>query len=97
MSHRVNHWHEALIDHVTEREWTDEDIAHLSHMIGHSALMSEQGVLAVLEFQQAIDERIEAEKQFDEVFVPGAQQGYGVDEVSRIPEDFLQQRFEGVE
>lgn len=69
MSHRVNHWHEALIGHVTERDWSDEDIAHLSHMIGHSALMSEQGVLTVLEFQQATDERIQAERDFDEVFV----------------------------
>ncbi len=98
MSHRVNHWHEALVEHLTEREWSDEDKAHFLHMVGHSALMSEQGVLSVLEFQQATDERIQAEKDFDEVFVPGAQQGYGVDPfVPRIPQDFFEQRFEGIE
>ncbi len=65
MSYRVNHHEEALIEHINEREWTQEDKEHFLHMIGRSALMSAQGVLTVLEFQQATDERIEAEKEFD--------------------------------
>lgn len=85
MSHRVNHWHEALVEHLDQREWSEGDKVHFLHMIGHSALMSEQGVLSVLEFQQATDERIQAEKDFDEVFVP------------RVPQDFFEQRFNGIE
>lgn len=78
MNHRVNFYHEQLMEHLTQREWTDEDKSHFLHMVGRSALMSEQGVLAVLEFQQATDERIEGEKAFDEAFVPG------------IPQDFFE-------
>lgn len=65
MSYRVNHHEEALIEHINEREWTQEDKEHFLHMIGRSALMSAQGVLTVLEFQQATDERIEADKEHD--------------------------------
>lgn len=78
MSHRVNHYHEQLIEHLDERKWSDEDKQNFLHMIGRSALMSTQGVLAVLEYQQATDERIEAERRFDEAFVPG------------IPQDFFE-------
>ena len=75
MSRRENIYHERLIEEVKRRDWTDEDIAHFTHMIGHSALMYDQGVLAVLEFQAATDgriaaERTEAEEDFDRVFVP---------------------------
>ena len=38
-------------------------------MIATTALTSDQGALRILEYQQAIDERIEAEKQHDEVFI----------------------------
>lgn len=65
MSHRVNHYHEQLIEHLDERKWSDEDKQHFLHLIGHSALMSEQGALSILEFQQATDERVQAEKEFD--------------------------------
>lgn len=37
-------------------------------MVGRSTLLSAQSALAVLEFQQATDERIQAEKDYDEVF-----------------------------
>lgn len=70
MSHRNNIWHERLQEHLNHREWSQEDKDHFAHMVGHSALMSEQGVLAVLEFQQATDERIQAEKDFDTTFHP---------------------------
>ncbi len=98
MSHRNDFHCERLVEHLQEREWSQSDIDHFTHMIGHSALLSSESAMFVLEFQQATDERIQAEKDFDEVFVPGAQQGYGVDPfVPRIPQDFFEQRFEGIE
>lgn len=87
MSHRVNHWHEALVEHLTEREWGEEDIAHFAHMIGHSALMSEQGVLSVLEFQQATDERIQAEKDYDKLYYLADSEG------EALEPGFVQRRF----
>lgn len=97
MAHRIDFFKERLVEHLQEREWTQEDIEHFTHMVGHSALLSSESAMFVLEFQQATDERIQAEKDYDEVFVPGAQQGYGVEAVPRIPQDFFQQRFEGIE
>lgn len=97
MSYRVNHHEEALIEHINEREWSEEDKNHFLHMIGRSALMSAQGVLTVLEFQQATDERIEAEKQADQVFSgQGWGNGMGVPVVERteVANDHFQQRFE---
>lgn len=85
MSHRNNFWHEQLNEHLERREWSEEDKAHFLHMVGHSALLSSESALSVLEFQQATDERIEAEKDFDEAFVP------------KVPQDFFEQRFNGVE
>lgn len=65
MSHRRNEYLERLQEHMEEREWTNEDKEHFLHMIGHSALLSTQSALSVLEFQQLTDERIEAEKEHD--------------------------------
>lgn len=65
MSHRVDHWHEALVEHLTNREWSQSQIEALSHDIGRSALMSSEGVLRVLEVQQQVDEQIAAEKEHD--------------------------------
>lgn len=85
MSHRRNEYLERLTDHMDEREWSSEDKEHFLHLVGHSALLSCQSALTVLEFQQATDERIQAEKDFDEAFVP------------KVPQDFFEQRFEGIE
>lgn len=65
MSHRVDHWHEALVEHLTHREWSESQIEALSRDIGRSALMSHEGVLRVLEVQQQVDEQISAEKEHD--------------------------------
>lgn len=70
MSHRVDFHRERLVEHLTEREWSEEDIAHFTHMVGHSALLSSEAALSVLEFQQSTDERIQAEKDFDATFNP---------------------------
>lgn len=67
--HRVNHWELALIEHLENREWSQSQIEAMSRDIGHSALMSHEGVLRVLETQQQIDEQIQAEKRYDELFV----------------------------
>lgn len=65
MSHRVDHWHEALVEHLQEREWSDVQITNLTHRIGHSALLSCEGILEVLEYQQEVDEAIVAQKEAD--------------------------------
>lgn len=70
MSHRRNEYLERLQEHMDEREWTDADKEHFLHMVGHSALLSTQSALSVLEFQQLTDERIEAEKEYDQTFFP---------------------------
>lgn len=93
MGHRVNFHHEQLMEHLQEREWSAEDIAHFTHMIGHSALMSEQGVLFVLEFQRTTDERIQAEKDFDQAFVPGVPQSFFEDSSEALEPGFIEQRF----
>lgn len=69
MNHYPNRHREALTSHLEAREWTERDITPLLRMIGTTALTSDQGALRILEYQQAIDERIEAEKQHDEVFI----------------------------
>ena len=69
MNHYPNRHREALTSHLEAREWTERDIQPLIRMIGTTALTSDQGALRILEYQQAIDERIEAEKQHDEVFI----------------------------
>jgi len=69
MNHYPNRHREALTSHLEARNWTERDIQPLIRMIGTTALTSDQGALRILEYQQAIDERIEAEKQHDEVFV----------------------------
>lgn len=88
MSHRVNHHEQALLEHINEREWTQEDKDHFLHMIGRSALMSHEGVLRVLETQQQIDEQIQAEKRYDELFV--------CPQIERtdVAQEYFQQRFE---
>lgn len=63
MSHRRDIWHDALVEHLEEREWSQVQIINLTHRIGHSALMSCEGVLEVLEYQQLIDSNIEEKKR----------------------------------
>lgn len=65
---RRDEYRERLVEHLQEREWTQVQIINLTHKIGHSALMSNQGVLEVLEYQQIIDENIQAQKDFDRVY-----------------------------
>lgn len=69
MTVRRDEYYERLVEHLQEREWSDVQIINLTHKIGHSALMSHEGVLEVLEFQQEVDEGIQAQKDHDRVFV----------------------------
>jgi len=94
MSHRRNEYLERLQEHLDEREWTTEDKEHFLHMVGHSALLSTQSALSVLEFQQITDERIQAEKDFDETFVPGDGWGNGR---GVIPQSFFEDSSEAID
>lgn len=69
MGIRRDIWHEALVEHLQEREWSDVQIINLTHRIGHSALLSCEGILEVLEYQQEVDEGIAAQKEHDRVFI----------------------------
>lgn len=62
---RRDEYHERLVEHLTEREWSNVQITNLAHRIARSALMSFEGVLEVLEYQQQIDENIAAQKEHD--------------------------------
>lgn len=70
MTHRVDHYREALAEHLTEREWHPKEVESFVTMIGRSALSSYQSALNILEYQQAVDEQVQAEKQHDTVFMP---------------------------
>lgn len=87
MSHRVDHNREALIEHLTEREWHPKEVESFVRMIGHSALESYQSALNILEYQQAVDEQVQAEKQCDEVF---AGQGRLFEESEALEPGFIQ-------
>ena len=60
-----------LHSHLEEREWSDVQIVNLLHKIGRNALLSAQSTLEILEYQQAIDEQIEAEKEVDRWAIAG--------------------------
>lgn len=63
--YRRDEHYERLAEHLTEREWSEVQILNLAHRIARSALMSHEGVLEVLEYQQEIDENIAAQKEHD--------------------------------
>jgi hypothetical protein len=100
MSHRKDHWHEALVEHLENREWADIQIINLTHRIGRSALMSCEGVLEVLEYQQMIDEQIAAEKEHDrwaigrQFSIPQSFFDRDDYEEEAAEPSFIQQRFE---
>lgn len=60
---------EQIIEHLEQRDWNEREINGLLRMIGSSALMSEQGALNILLYQQTTDEIVEASKQHDEIFI----------------------------
>lgn len=69
MSYRVDHHREALIEHLTNREWHPKEVASFVRMIGHSALSSYQSALNILEYQQAVDELVQAQKDQEQGIV----------------------------
>lgn len=54
-----------LYEHLDEREWTADDMNRIARLIASTDLIGEQVVLEVLEIQQDVDERIDAEIQHD--------------------------------
>lgn len=67
---RRNEYEQRFNEHLQAREWSADDIARFGQVVHHSALISYEGALEILELQQEVDERIEAEKAFDSVFDP---------------------------
>lgn len=62
-------YREQIVEHLEQRDWSEREINGLLRMIGSSALMSEQGALNILLYQQTTDEIVEASKKHDEVFI----------------------------
>lgn len=89
--HRKDEYFERLQDHLIEREWSEEQVINLAHKIARSALLSHEGVLMVLEYQQEVDEGIEAKKKYDELF---ARCDAPIIERTDIAQEYFQQRFE---
>ena len=67
---RENKYREALVEHLECREWVETDIQRILRFVGHTAVMSEETVLGLFLRQQAVAERIQAEKDHDRVFTP---------------------------
>ena len=58
-------FYQDLYSHLEAREWADVQIVNLLHKIGRSSLLSCEGVLELFEYQQAVDEQVEAEKEYN--------------------------------
>lgn len=85
--------YEALVSHLEEREWSEVQIANLAHMSVTADVMSLQGILRILKYQQEVDEQIAAEKEHDRWAI-GREMGQPVKEFFEDAETtFLQQRF----
>lgn len=84
-------WQEALHEHLTNRDWSKEQIHEMSRLIGRSALLTNEGVLEVLELQQKTDELVEAQKECDRwaYCLPDS-------DGEALKPGFLQQRFENL-
>lgn len=99
-------WQEALHEHLTNRDWSKEQIHEMSRLIGRSALLTNEGVLEVLELQQKTDELVEAQKECDRWAIG---RGFATEtfftDTYRLPDNdgealnpcFLQQQFEDLE
>jgi len=65
---KENYWHGELVKHLEAKEWSNVQITNLAMKIGRSAMFSCQAAVGLLEYVAFIDERIEAEKKYDEIF-----------------------------
>ena len=65
---KENYWHDELVKHLEAKEWSNVQITNLAMKIGRSATLSCQSAVGLLEYVSFVDERIEAEKKYDEVF-----------------------------
>lgn len=70
MSHRNNFYRQEFEEYLKSKEWSPEDIERVARKIGHSATGSFEFTLNILRDVAEVDERIAAEKEFDEVFAP---------------------------
>jgi len=65
---KENYWYGELVKHLEEKEWSNVQITNLAMKIGRSAMFSCQSAVGLLEYVASVDERIESEKKYDEVF-----------------------------
>jgi len=65
---KENYWYGELVKHLEEKEWSDVQITNLAMKIGRSTMFSCEAALGLLEYVSSVDESIEAEKKYDEVF-----------------------------
>jgi len=65
---KENYWHDELVKHLEAKEWSNVQITNLAMKIGRSATLSCQSAVGLLEYVSFVDERIEAEKKYDEIF-----------------------------
>ena len=98
-------WHEALHEHLANREWSTVQIHEMHRLIGRSTLLSPESVLEVMEYQQVTDEQIQAEKECDRWSIT---KGFATEtfftDTYRLPDKngealepgYLQQGFEGL-
>jgi len=65
---RRDEYQERFVEHLHEREWDEVQILELSRQINRSPLLTYASALAILEYQQEVDEGIEAKRKYDELF-----------------------------
>lgn len=85
-----NKHEQRLVSHLEAREWDDRHIREFVRLVGHNACMSFQTALGVLEYAQAVDEMVEAEKEHDRVF--GDYQPSLFEESEALEPGFLNER-----
>lgn len=87
-----------LYEHLDDRGWNADDMNRIARLISSTDLLGEQVVLEVLSVQQEIDERIEAEKEYDRWQIArGMMIPQSFFEDAEEHRTFLQHRFEDIQ
>lgn len=63
-----NEAYKKVCEHLQEREWNEVQIINFTHKAAQIGSTGLRGVLELLEYQQQVDENIQAGKQHDKVF-----------------------------
>jgi hypothetical protein len=78
MSHRVNHYHEQLRDLFATKELSEADVDRLRHIGNEGVPTSDEKLLRLATFIIERVEEVEAQKDFDQVYIPGDGWGGGL-------------------